>query len=346
MTADLGDAPTEPARSGRGRIPWRRVVGFLVVGLVFHLALYLPYTRIVRAGHKAVRSDRAFVLTAPREISLLVCGDSHPRTAIDPGMLGDDVVNIAIGGEHYLKTWYRMRALVERTGRTVDTLLLPLDAGSFSGWHAENFAPEFVWGRYVDFLEIGRVRGDRWDYVGRQLKASIFPYAGELRTINQLRTKRFGFGEDLPTGSFGDLSVPERRLAALTQAKEHFKDADLMDPGLRWAFDSLIRWADEHGVKVVLVAFPVTAMYDGWVQRLGIRERVQREVVDPVTANPNHVYLDFHDLFAGRDHLFSDPHHLNAAGRVAFSRRLRTALVDRGLLPAGPDRPPTPGLDE
>lgn len=315
-----------------GGIPLFRLLGFLAVGLLLHAVLYLLYTRGVATGHKAVRADRAFIVKAPRHIELLVVGDSHPRTAIDAKLLGERVVNTAIGGEHYLKTLYRMRMLIERTGRKVDAILLPLDGASFSSWHAENFAPEYVWGRYVDFLEVGQVRGEPWDYVGRWLKARFFPYGGELRTLNQLRTKRFGFGEELPTGSFGLMGTVEREVTALNTAREHLQGKDLMDPGLRWAFDEIVAWADARGTKVVAVSFPVAAEYDRWVQRTGVYERLKTEVLPEFLSNPNHVYIDHHDLFAERGEFFSDPHHLNAAGRIGYSKYLRAQLVERGVL--------------
>ena len=31
---------------------------------------------------------------------------------------------------------------------------------------ADNFAPEFIWGRYVDFFEVGRVKGEPFKYAG------------------------------------------------------------------------------------------------------------------------------------------------------------------------------------
>ncbi|MEZ4236377.1 MAG: hypothetical protein R3F59_09490 [Myxococcota bacterium] len=315
---------------------WPRVAGFLLVGLVFQAVLYLGYVRLVAPGHKAIRADAAFHETAPQDIELLVCGDSHPRSDIDPTMLSDRTVNVAIGGEHYLKTWYRMRALLADGQHQVRALLLPLDAASFSSWHAENFAPEYVWGRYVDFLEVGRVRGTPFAYVGRALKAHVFPFAGELRTLNQIRTKRFGFGEELPLGSFGSLTPAQRRATALEQAKEHFRDADVMDPGLRWAFDQLVAWADARDIPVVLVAFPLTRWYDQWVVRSGARERVEREVVAPLLADPNHYYIDHHDIFGRRDELFADPHHLNALGRTLYSRHLREVLAERGVLRTAP----------
>jgi hypothetical protein len=313
-------------------VRWGRIAGFLLVGLVLHALASALYVSALQ-GHKAIRLDRTFLERAPKRISVLICGDSHPRTAIDGATLGDRVVNLSLGGEHFLKTWYRMRKLVEGTNRRVDTLVLSLEASSFSSWAAWNFAPEYVWGRYVDFGEIGRIRGDRWGYAARTLKASFFPYAGELRTLAQMRADRFGFGEDLPTGRMSEDGVEQQRFAALEQARLHFKDQDLMDPGLKWAFGRLVRWTRQYDVQLVVVAYPVTRDYWQWVEASGADARVREEVLKPLLMlHPDVVRLDYHDLYFDRLDLFADPHHLNPDGRAEFTRVLRQDLQDAGVL--------------
>lgn len=310
---------------------WARALTFLGILLAVHSALSLVYARIVGPGHKASRSDQIFA-RGPEHIELLIAGDSHPRTALAPHHLGPRVVNAAVGGEHYVKTFYRLRTLVETTGKQVDTLLLPLDAGSFSGWHAENFAPEYIWGRYVDFLEVGRIRGEPWPYLVRWTKGRLFPYAGELRTLNQIRTKRFGFGEDLPSGNLAQRTELERRGLARTQAKEHFHGVDIIDPGLKWAFHGLLDWAEGQGIRVVLVAFPVSRDYGYWADFAGAREKVRAEIVAPLLAEGKHDYIDTSELFWEHDELFSDPHHVNGVGRAIYSRQLQKRLVELGVL--------------
>jgi hypothetical protein len=238
-----------------------------------------------------------------------------------------------VGGEHYLKTWYRMRSLLDRTDKDVRALLLPFDVASFSSWHASNFAPEFVWGRYVDYLEVGRVQHDPWGAVQRLVKAKLFPYAGELRTFNQLRTRRFGFGEDLPTGNMLSMSPTERSSNGLQNAMLHLHGADPVDPSLVWAFHQLLAWAEERSIQVVLVGFPVSEEYAEWTDRTDARERVRAEVLEPLLAEGNVTYLDHRDLFFGRAAFFADSNHLNTPGRIAFSRRLRIDLVAQGILP-------------
>lgn len=307
------------------RRPWLRVGVFCGVALTVHLALAGAFGVALR-GHKALRVDRLFEEHAPAHVEVLVTGDSHPRAAVDPRRVGAGAVNIALGGQHYLKAAYRTRALVESTGRTVGTLVLSADPSSFSGAEVD-FAPEAVWGRYVDLLEVGRQRGEFWRFAGLWVKAHLVPYAGELRTLNQMRANRFGFGETLPGGSFAANPVIERMLMARFSARAHFR-GDLPDPSMVWAFRELVAWARAGGTRVVLVAFPVTGQYDRHLAEMGVRDRVEEEVLAPLlAADPSIAYLDLHELFFAQPELFADPHHLNDRGRDLFSDHLRDLLA-------------------
>ncbi|MCA9491289.1 MAG: hypothetical protein KC621_15265 [Myxococcales bacterium] len=312
---------------------WGRLLAFLGYGAVLHLAAVGLYDALVTSGHKALRNDRVF-LAGPGDVDVLVLGDSHPRTAIDVRFLGPACASLAIGGQDLVKTWYRFHQLVEQGDKHVGTLVVGLDPSSFSAWRSDLFAPEVVWGRYVDFWELGREQGEPLRYVQPWLEAHVVPYAGELRTFNQLRTRRFGFGDDLPRGFFSALPPVERRAKALSDAKEHFKDQDLAHPPLRAAWQHLVDWADERGVSVVAVTFPTTPEYEVWVRRAGARETMESEVARPfVQADPeHHVWLDWHAAFDAHPEAFADSNHLNAAGRTVLSRRLAEELRRRGLL--------------
>jgi hypothetical protein len=311
---------------------WARVAGFLLFGLVLHLVLVEAYSRPVLRWHKAVRSDRAF-LSAPKDIDLLVVGDSHARTAVLGPLVGPRVANISFGGHDQLKTWYRTKALVERGEKRVSAILVPLDPVSFSPWRVDVFSPELVWGRYVDFLEVGRVDGHPARYLGRWLKARVFPYAGELRTLNQLRRGRFGFGEDLPNGDFSENGPLRRRELARRDAVDHFGFEDHAHPLLRWGFASLVAWAEERQMQVVAIAYPVTGEYRAEADATDAPEQVRAQVLEPFLADPRHVFLNHLRTFEDRPELFSDPHHLNHRGRAEFSRLLRAELTARGILP-------------
>jgi len=313
------------------------VTRWVLGAMLAHGLASLAFTALVVPRHKAVRSDAVFE-QAPDHIEVLVTGDSHPRTAIDPRSLGPVTVNVALGGQHLVKAWYRTRALVEATDRRVDVLILPLDPVSLTGWNAEQYGPEAVWGRYVDFLEVGRVRGRPLHYLGLWLEAHVAPYTGELRTLNQIRTRRYGFGAGVSTASFGALPLAKRLRLAATDARAHTAGAHV-DPTALWALQQLLDWADDRGIRVVFVRFPVTRAY---ARHLGpARAAIDRHVIGPVIDPKRHTILDHEGLFFGRDRLFSDPHHLNAAGRARYTRWLGRVLARRGLIDgAAADAPP------
>lgn len=309
----------------------------LALGLV-HAALSAGFWWGVARHHKAIRSD-AVVAAAPEHVSVWITGDSHPRTAIAPRMLAPDVVNAAVGAQHMVKSYYRTRALVERYDKSVDVLIVPLDAVSLSSWNVEQYAPEVVWGSYVDFLELGRVRGQRWRYAGRWLEAHVVPYMGELRTLEQLRTGRYGFGGGSPNGDFSRFPPATRQRLAASDAAAHQAGDHLVDPTQVWALQQLVAWAEARGIQIVFVRFPVTGAYAAHLgaARAAIDEEIVGRIVDPT----RHVLLDHESLFSGRDGLFSDPHHLNLHGRALYTRVLRRELVTRGLIADGAaDGPP------
>ncbi len=311
---------------------WQRALAFAAGLLVLHGIGAYAYGALIGDRHKASRSD-AMWDRAPDKVDLVFLGDSHPRSAIDPKIIGKNAVNLATGGEHYTKSYYRIKKLYEGSDRSIRSIVIPLDPNGFTSWHADNFAPEYVWGRYVDFLELGAVRNDRWTYLGKWAKAHVTPYSGELRTFNQIRSKRFGFGEALANGRFDGLGPKARVHAAREAASAHFEGCDTLDPRQIWGFEQLIAWAEGEGIQVIAISYPLRVLPDYGDPR----PAVQKAIIDTLAErHPNVLHLDYTDLYRGQPDLFADPHHLNRRGRILFTREVGLKLVEHGLLPPRP----------
>lgn len=315
-----------------------RALRFAAGLVMLHLVATWAYVGVIGGKHKATRSDFLWEI-APDRVDLVFLGDSHPRSAIDPKLFEHaTAVNLATGGEHYAKAYYRFKTLYDRADRSVGAIVVPLDATSFTSWHADNYSPEYVWGQYVDFFDLGAAQGDRFAYVGPWLKATFFPYAGELRTFAQLRGKRFGFGEALASGRFDLLGQNGREHAAREQAEAHFKGADLMDDHQILGLERQIEWAKREGIRVVAISYPLTDAYLRVLEtELGDpRAVVTREAIGPLRErHPEVVHLDCTDLYRGQPDLFADPHHLNRRGRVLFTAEVERRLIEAGVLDAG-----------
>lgn len=313
---------------------WPRALVYAAGLLLVHLVLSTAYTRVIGPRHKAWRSDRLWEM-APQQVDVVFLGDSHPRSGIDPRIMGPTWINLATGGEHYTKSYYRFKTLYESSDRDVRVVVIPLDPNGFTSWHADQFAPEYVWGKYVDYWKLGRLRHEEWTFAAKWAKANIAPYTGELRTFNQLRSKRFGFGEALASGRFDWLGPAAREHAAREQAEVHFEGFDHMDPNQKLGFDLLIDWAESEGIQVVALSYPLTDPYLRVIEEeLGDpAAAVRAGVIDKLPEeHPNVIHLDYTRFYFGQPDLFADPHHLNRAGRVLFTREVARELAERGLI--------------
>ncbi len=307
-----------------------RALLFALGGLGLHVALSVLFLLTVGRAHDTREMDARW-LAGDRPVRVMIAGDSHARFGVEAPVLGS-AINVAVPGEHYLKTLYRVRWLLRNGSRRVQTVVLPFDAASFSSFKSDSFAPEAVWGRYVDFHELGAVKDQRFRYAGKWAKARGAPYVGELQTILQFvtATKHFRDPDDPGLG----LTVTEN---GATAARRHLEGANPWDPDMEWAFRRILEGCRRARLRVVLVRYPVTALYARESRRLGadpaLRDALLEEVLEPGVVD----HLDFEDVLFGQVGVFGDGDHLNPFGRRIFSLALADELRGLGVLPPAAD---------
>lgn len=298
---------------------------FVLLGLALHGLLCLLFVFGVVRVHDAREMDARWLL-GPRAVELMVAGDSHPRFAVEAPVLGS-AINVAVPGEHYQKSMYRVPWLLDHGTRPVRSVILPFDAASFASFKDESFQPEAVWGRYVDWAELGAHKHQRWVFAGKAAKASVAPYLGELDTVLQWLTASRHFRD--PGGSMLKVAYFEGGAMA---AQRHFAGAQAWDPDMEWAFRRLIGDLTHRGIRVVLVRFPVTRAYAAESRRLGadpsLRDALLAEIAKPGVVD----HLDFEGAMFGQPDLFGDGDHLNPIGKRRFSVMLAGELRRLGVL--------------
>lgn len=307
-----------------------RVIGFVACGLAVHVLLSVLFVRYVASDHDALRMDARW-LRGPVAVDVMVAGDSHPRQAVEAPVLGS-AINVAVPGEHYLKTTFRVPWLLDHGTREVSTVLLPFDAVSFVSFKDDVFHPEVVWDRYVDWRLIGAHKGQRFQYAGKQAKAKLAPYVGEWQTLLQFFTSSRHFRAP---GEVGPTLV--RFDSGIEAARRHFSGADLWDADMVWAFRRLLDDLRGRGLRVVLVSYPVHRAYIAEARRLGVdpgrRAELLAEVLEPGRVD----HLDFEAALVRAPELFVDGDHLNIPGKRRFSKLLAERLRAMGVLVS--DRP-------
>lgn len=293
--------------------------------LALHLALSVAYVRLVGMDHEVIERDGWYLHRDP-SVHIVVAGDSHPRLDVYPDLLPGSV-SIASRGEDYLKNRYRLPWLLDQDSEGIDTVILGYDAVAFSGTRVESFKPEWVWGRYVPFLELGWRLGSIRPFAGKWAKAHLAPYAGEAETLSQWVGNRRSFRgpED------GKRLVPVQFQWGDEVAERHFPGGSAWHPALETALRELLADLKGRGIRVVLVSFPVTAEYADAVEKRGAdkarRERLLQELLEPGVVD----HLDYGSLGWGNRKLFGDADHLSPMGAKLFTVKLRKDLAAMGI---------------
>jgi hypothetical protein len=305
-----------------------RVARFSLGALAVHLGLWALFAWVTT--HHDVRKMDAKWLAGPVAAEVLVAGDSHARFAVEAPLLGR-AVNLAVPGEHYLKTMYRVPWLLDHGTREVGAVLLPFDSTSFSSFKSDSYEPEAVWGQYVDWRELAVRRRAPLLYGGKLLKAVAFPYVGEGDSVFQFLTRSRHFRDPEAIGGWMPPDLEDGQEAAA----RHFAGAEPWDPDQAWGLTRLVEALRARGVHVVLVRYPLTAAYVAAARAYGADDGTRRDALfAQLSADGGVEQLDFERVFFGRDELFSDGDHLNAEGKRAFTALLARELFQRGLVAA------------
>lgn len=304
-----------------------RAAAFLLVGLALHLALSVGFALTVGREHDVRQMDARWLM-GPHPVDVMIAGDSHARYAVKAPVLGY-AINVAVPGEHYLKTTYRVPWLLDHGTRPVETVVLPFDAVTFASFKATSFEPEYVWGRYVDWFELGAHKGQRFTFAGKWAKSKLAPYVGELDVLLQYLTQSEHFRDESdPQGGLKLQFFESGTLAA----RRHLSGASVWDPDMEWAFRRLVDDLVGRGIRVVLVRYPVTRAYAAESRRLGadpvLRDRLYASVGRPGVVD----HLDLEGLFFDNPELFGDGDHLNPMGKDQFTQRLAVELTRLGVL--------------
>lgn len=277
-----------------------------------------------------VAQDRAFLArTAP--LRVLVMGDSQPFMGVEATQLGE-AANVSALGEGYMLNYWRLDRYLRKRPDLCDGVVLGVNMHSFSsGWG--QFTASFSRGRFVNYLELARVRGDCAGVLGEYFRYRGAPYAGALSTLApHLSPKPRLMGIANWYRAFALTTAKPARAAR--RAEEHYGGqvwpAKTQEDYLR----ALLDLCRTRGIRPVLVRYPVTREYQEAAQSYVDAEAYEAIVRGVLADYPEALFLDYATTFEQTPLVFGDADHLNALGRRHFTAMLRADLEKAGLLSA------------
>ncbi len=303
-----------------------RCLAFFVVFLLCSTMLQQIYVRLVVSRGTNATTDAQFYSEAS-PLTFLVMGDSHAKDGVDPSELGASAFNFASYGEGYFQTYWKLKRIVEEQPRQIETIILPLDDHSFASYRRYRIADTVYWQRYIDYLAVSRDHPEL-EGMTKFLTANLFGYFADGRSMAKALRKpeplRSGF-KPRPE-AFWKLSESRRNLDATARARIHLGRGGFADPVLLEAFRGCLELGKAHGIRIVVVAFPVSREYGDALATYSARSVYRDEVDRILRSSPLTLFLDFQQVYFDRGEMFADPDHLSAQGSTEFSHLLGNTI--------------------
>jgi hypothetical protein len=318
---------------------WRRqlavAAALLVLGGAIHLALVDFYLEDVVAEGIAARTQAQYDQVRER-VKTLILGNSHAKWGIAASEL-DDAFNLALGGQTAPETYYVLRSELEDPAVDPRTVILSVDALTFSDWRGRALPFRYWYAHRVDYLAIGWQRGEplrfavnaflglHAPYVGRRDDILFYFATGRPVLLTIHIDREMELGSFLGPAGWAKLSESEREAMARDRILRHFPHP-VFDEVAGAYFRKTLELARDEGVSLIVVRFPETTEYfqasRDFVQRARVEERLATMLAD----HPEVTVVDARLDYAAKPKLFMDPDHLSGRGARRFTRRLRRVV--------------------
>jgi len=308
----------------------------LIIGLAFLTPLLIATLLINRFYFSARSADR---MPIPPQCRILILGDSHVSFGIDPAIIGP-AVNFSSYGESYIQNFYKLKYALT-VGRSIRTVILPIDLHSFSSFRLERIGFNPHWAAYIDYLELGRIKGRFPEYLVKTIDLRLWAYRGQYGRLlpflfpSDRRPKAIrpdierGFTPK--TGFF----FRKKQGRSWNRVRRQLLGFNHFHPQLVLFFRRILSLCAERDIRVVLVKMPITSRYYRHAARLvpvddfyGRIERIAGEYPGVHRLNYQAIYFKLENW------LFFDAEHLNNRGARHLSDLLRKNLIQLGLLPS------------
>ncbi len=267
---------------------------------------------------------------------ILIVGDSHFANGIDPEVLGN-ATNFSGYGESYIHNFYKLKYVIERKN-SIKTVILPIDLYSLNGKRKKNFIVNGYWGKYIDFIELGKIIGKSIEFfIYKHFDLDFFDYRGEYITIfksifKNSRNKKVGYINNFK-GIKNQYFHKNRDRKGEKRARRHFLGSNWLDHQLLFFLKKIIILCKEKKINLVLIKSPLTSNYYKYATMMVPEKEYYKITNNMIAEFGNPKLIDYHDIFFGKEAWkFYDSEHLNKKGAEIFTNILKNDLIKAGVI--------------
>lgn len=253
----------------------------------------------------------------------LFMGDSHAARSINADSLPYSY-NLGFYGENCVRTYYRLRHLVEVLNKKPGYVFLPGGNYRYSKVFSHFKRNNFFYINYVDYSELTANDHFEEDHFQLYIKHTLVPYIEWLDLL-----KREGEAKKKSKRSWEGLSKNSKEKSAryFVRTTLFNNDRNNMNDELSLLYLSMtIKLCQQHEIVPIFIRYPVTQYYFNEISDfLGSNEKKYSKSDSIMQAN-NCMVWDYRLLFPDRDDYFFDSHHMNEKGMNAFTTLIREKL--------------------
>lgn len=269
-------------------------------------------------------------------LKYLSLGNSH--NCINTYILSNSF-NYGSPSENYIQSYYKLKHILEKSGKKPEYVILQADISTYGPKIADRFEYNSYWIDYIDYPELARIKGDR-NVLTKWIEGRFFSYAGnykdvQLSILYRIKIRKLemhnGYRPHRDYRNFAQEKDKQR--LAWAKANLFLTRGTWFDPTIKAYFEKILQLCQNHGVKVLMIRYPMTREFHEEEIRIVPEHQLFREVEAIASKYPVFVKMfDYHNLFFDHPEYFFDPDHLNIKGSDLFTRRF---AEDMRLLESG-----------
>jgi hypothetical protein len=264
-------------------------------------------------------------------LTYLAMGNSH--NCVNTRIL-ENSFNYGSPSESIIQSYYKLKYILEKSGKKPEYLLLQADLSSFGPKSSERYEYNFYWKKYIDYIELAKTKKDK-DILLKWMEGKFFSYVGnykdvQLSIVYRIKMKNIemyrGYRPHRDYRNFAD--EPDRRKVAWEKANLFLTKEEYFSPLVRIYFEKLLQLCQDHAVKVIILHIPESKEFYEEELKIVPGDKLFREADSIAARYPVYTRtLDYHDLFFDHPEYFFDPDHLNIKGSDLFTGKLSEDLT-------------------
>ncbi|MEH7381382.1 hypothetical protein V7138_13045 [Bacillus sp. JJ1533] len=304
-------------------------VAVILVGIMTILEVF---TRQILIPSDVVAQKEVMVKQKRDQIEVVSIGDSHVMNGMD--IRDDDFFNYGISGEPVPLGYFKTKWLIENV-KDLDTLLLQLDYHIFSYYRTTDvghLAKQYR--KYID----EDVSEELGDYPSAQdfFENPFYSLQVNYRPIVLRTFFEYLQGDELHrpniqdngvitgTDQFTDRTPEKRQRIAQARVNHHLYNNELIIDGMVDYYEKLIKLAQDNGIEVVLIRYPLANEYLQLIDE--DVEAKFAKTVEEITSQYDVRILDYRNVFTEKQDYFSNEDHLNQEGATKLGEIVKQDL--------------------